>query len=72
METAKPYDIVVAKDGSGDFTSINAAIETVPENAGRKTIFVKKGVYEEKVFIGNRWKITTVTPSPTRVERVRL
>jgi pectate lyase len=56
VETAKPYDIVVAKDGSGDFTSINAAIETVPENAGRKTIFVKKGIYEEKVFIGNRWQ----------------
>lgn len=56
METSKPYDIVVAKDGSGDYISINAAIEAVPENAARKTIFVKKGVYEEKVFIGNRWQ----------------
>lgn len=56
VETSKPYDIVVAKDGSGDFTSINAAIETVPENTARKTIFIKKGVYEEKVFIGNRWQ----------------
>ena len=47
------YDAVVAKDGSGDFTTIQAAINSMrsykPE--GRATIFVKKGVYEEKVVV---------------------
>jgi pectin methylesterase-like acyl-CoA thioesterase len=53
--TGQVYDIVVAKDGSGDFTTFNAAIESIPENSTRKIIFIKKGIYEEKVFIGNRW-----------------
>jgi pectinesterase len=46
------YDYVVAKDGSGDFTSIQAAIEackSFPDN--RIRIFIKNGVYHEKVFI---------------------
>ncbi|MBN1132653.1 MAG: hypothetical protein JXA39_06245 [Bacteroidales bacterium] len=54
--TGQVFDIVVAKDGSGDFETLNAAIKSVPENSGRKTIFVRKGIYEEKVFIGNRWE----------------
>lgn len=45
--------VVVAKDGSGDFTSIQAAIDAQrsfkPE--GRAVIFIKKGVYEEKVVV---------------------
>lgn len=52
----KVHDFVVAKDGTGDFASINEAIEAVPEDGKRHTIFIKKGVYEEKVFIGNRWQ----------------
>ncbi len=52
----KVHDFVVAKDGSGDFTSINEAIDSVPEDGARYTIFIKKGTYEEKVFIGNRWE----------------
>ena len=53
---AKPYDIIVAQDGSGDCTSINQAIEMADENAERTTIFVRNGTYNEKVFIGNRWQ----------------
>lgn len=49
---AKVFDVVVAKDSSGDFTSINAAINSLPETGPRKTIFIKNGVYNEKVFIG--------------------
>lgn len=52
----KPYDIVVAQDGTGDFTTINAAIEAAPDNGQRTTIFVRNGEYNEKVFIGNRWQ----------------
>lgn len=47
------YDFVVAKDGSGDFFTIQEAIDAVPDfrKAGRTTILVRKGEYKEKVVI---------------------
>jgi pectinesterase len=46
------YDYVVAKDGSGDFTTIQAAIEASKAFPyTRIKIFIKNGVYHEKVFI---------------------
>lgn len=45
-------DLIVASDGSGDFTTLQAAIETIPaNNIERITIFVRNGIYEEKVFL---------------------
>jgi pectinesterase len=45
-------DFVVAKDGSGNFTAIQDAINAVPANPERRyVIFIKRGVYEEKIFI---------------------
>ncbi len=42
----------VAKDGSGDFTTIEAAIQTVPDhNQYTFTIYIKKGIYTEKIRI---------------------
>lgn len=50
---AVKYDLVVAKDGSGNFISVQAAISSIrdfrPE--GRTVIFIKKGVYKEKVVL---------------------
>ena len=45
--------ITVAADGSGDFTTIQAAIESVKDSAAAYStvIYIKKGVYREKVFI---------------------
>ena len=45
--------ITVAKDGSGNFTTIQAAIESVKDSATAYStvIFIKKGVYREKVFL---------------------
>lgn len=49
---AQKYDFVVARDGSGNFTTIQAAIDAskafpdVPI-----TIFIKNGVYQEKVVV---------------------
>jgi pectinesterase len=48
---AKAVDttIVVAKDGSGNYTTIGAALRNVPTNyTGTWRIFVKKGNYHEK------------------------
>jgi len=45
-------DLVVAQDGSGDFKTIQAAIEAVPKNnAALKIILIKNGVYLEKLTI---------------------
>lgn len=47
------YDFVVAKDGSGDFFTIQEAIHAVPDfrKAGRTTILVRKGEYKEKIVV---------------------
>ena len=46
-------DLVVALDGSGDFSSIQNAINAVPSNSDRSTlIFIKRGLYNtEKLII---------------------
>ncbi len=48
-----PSEVTVAKDGSGDFTTIQQAVDALrsfrPE--GRATIRVRNGVYEEKVVV---------------------
>ncbi len=44
--------ITVAKDGTGDFTTIGGAIESLPMfNYERVVIFIKNGVYNEKFRI---------------------
>lgn len=50
--TARLYDAVVAQDGTGNYLTVQAAIDAAPTN--RKTpwlIFVKNGEYEELVTI---------------------
>lgn len=44
--------IVVAKDGSGDFTSIQEAINSLPDSSDKtRTIFIRNAVYTEKLFV---------------------
>lgn len=50
-EPLKP-DTTVALDGSGDFKTIQEAVESIPrDNHQRMLIFIKNGVYHEKVRI---------------------
>lgn len=45
-------DIIVAADGSGNYTSLQAAINSVPNyNAKRKIIYIRNGYYYEKIDI---------------------
>lgn len=45
-------DFVVAKDGTGDFTTVQAAINAVPDfRKNVTTIFIKEGVYKEKLIL---------------------
>ena len=44
--------IVVARDGSGDFTSIQAAINALPQfGAQLETILIRPGLYAERVIV---------------------
>ena len=45
-------NVVVAKDGSGQFKSIAAALDTYPKNhSGRYVIYVKAGIYDEYIIV---------------------
>ena len=47
------YDFVVAKDGSGDFFTVQEAVNAVPDfrKNKRTTILVRKGEYKERVIV---------------------
>ncbi|KAF7061618.1 hypothetical protein CFC21_068299 [Triticum aestivum] len=47
-------NVTVAKDGSGAFTNISAALDALPKNySGRYVIYIKEGVYDESVNVTN-------------------
>lgn len=49
---APTYDFVVAADGSGDFRTVQEAINAVPALRAKRTyIFIKKGTYKEKLVL---------------------
>ena len=59
-------DIVVALDGTGDFTTIQAAIDAVPDNSNTPTIiYIKRGLYNtEKLIIrSNKQKVVMIGES---------
>ncbi|HEX8076653.1 MAG TPA: pectinesterase family protein, partial [Chthoniobacterales bacterium] len=50
---AEPAAIVVAADGSGQFSTVQSAIDSIPDpNAEPRLILVKPGIYKEQVVIG--------------------
>ncbi len=52
VSAAEKADIIVAKDGSGKFTTIQAAINSIPSSNGKNvTILVKNGTYNEHLAI---------------------
>jgi pectinesterase len=53
--------VVVAADGSGDFDTVQGAIDFVPDRSPRRvTIFVRNGNYEEIVYFRNKSNLTIV------------
>lgn len=51
--------VTVSQDGSGDFNTVQGALDFVPDQPdGRVTIFVKNGDYEEIVYFRNKRNIT--------------
>lgn len=50
----RKYNIIVAADGTGTFKSVQQAINAVPDNQSERTvIFIKKGIYKEKVSVSS-------------------
>lgn len=55
-------DVVVAADGTGNFSTIKDAINAAPELSSKRfVIYVKKGVYKEYVEIGKKkWNVMMI------------
>ncbi|EPS63029.1 hypothetical protein M569_11757, partial [Genlisea aurea] len=50
-------DLVVARDGSGDFRTVSGAVDAAPENSEKRFVIrVKKGTYRENVVVGKNKK----------------
>ncbi|MCB9279545.1 MAG: pectin esterase [Lewinellaceae bacterium] len=50
--TAQDYDFTVAQDGTGDFATVQEAINAVPDFRKKTTtIFIRKGTYKEKLVL---------------------
>lgn len=65
----KVFNSIVAADGSGDYTSVQAAIDAVPENnLNQHLIFIKAGTYKEHVFIPqNKGRLSLIGEGRDRV-----
>ena len=51
--------LVVSGDGTGDFNTVQGAIDFVPDNSARRvTIFIRNGTYEEIVYFRNKSNVT--------------
>ncbi|EPS65387.1 pectinesterase, partial [Genlisea aurea] len=70
LNIMKP-DLIVAKDGSGDFKTINEALFKVPENSEKTfVLYIKEGIYEEQVKINSSFTNLLVVgdgPLKTRI-----
>ncbi len=60
-EGERKYDFVVAQDYSGNFTTVQAAINAVPDFRKKETvIYIKNGVYKEKVVVPECKQMITI------------
>ena len=62
---AQTPGFIVAKDSSGDFTSLQAAIDATPSNSNNRTeIYIKNGIYYELINISsNKTNLTLIGES---------
>ncbi len=53
--------IVVAHDGSGNFSTVQAAFNSIPvHNKSAVTVFIKDGIYKEKLHLDSTKDFVTV------------
>lgn len=52
LERPSGADLVVAQDGTGDYTTLQAAINAAPDNGGKRfVIYIKNGKYDKEKLI---------------------
>ncbi|MFT3752198.1 MAG: pectinesterase family protein [Paludibacter sp.] len=54
---AAPFRYIVATDGTGDYSTIQAALTACPDNE-RSIVFVKNGIYDEQVTLGTKTAVS--------------
>lgn len=54
------YDVMVAQDGTGNFDTIQAAVDARKVNNARWVIYVKAGTYKEQVSVPKGCKFLTI------------
>ena len=62
----RDYDFVVAKDGSGDFFTVQEAVDAAPDycKQDQTVIFIKDGIYREKLTVpSNKQKLHLIGES---------
>ncbi|SNC66319.1 pectate lyase, PelA/Pel-15E family [Hymenobacter gelipurpurascens] len=68
IESAHAQQVTVASDGSGNFRTIQAALNSLPNEATKpRTVYIKNGTYREKVFIDGKQQIILKGQSETGV-----
>ncbi|MEO8436214.1 MAG: pectate lyase [Pyrinomonadaceae bacterium] len=70
-QSPKRSDFTVAADGSGDFTTVQQAVDRIPENNSQRfVIYIKAGTYKEQVRVPtNKPYVTFLGEQP---EKTRL
>ncbi|KAL6548225.1 hypothetical protein OROGR_008646 [Orobanche gracilis] len=63
-------DVIVAKDGSGKYRTINEALQEAPQkHNGTFVIYIKEGVYEEYVTVNKTtWSVMFIGDGPNKTK----
>ena len=65
----RKYDFVVARDGSGDFMTVQEAIDAVPDmrKGNRTTVYIRNGIYKEKLVLpASKQNVTFLGEDPEK------
>jgi pectinesterase len=61
--------LIVSADGSGDFNTVQGAIDFIPDfNQKKVTVFIKNGIYEEIVYFRNKSNIDIIGEDRNKVQ----
>ena len=61
--------VVVSGDGTGDFNTVQGAVDFIPDKSPRRvTIFIRNGSYEEIVYFRNKSNITFLGEDREKVQ----
>ncbi|WP_246070268.1 pectinesterase family protein [Mangrovivirga cuniculi] len=68
VTSADEFDYIVSKDGKGDFNTVQAAIDAVPDMRKETTrILIKNGVYKEKLVLpASKTNVTFIGENPEK------